>query len=88
MQDTKAQDSRPSMPNALKPTLGRIVHFTPPSDHKAPEGPEQYAALITAVNPDGTAELATFGPNSLYFQHGVPFSELPKGGSWNWPPRV
>ena len=76
------------MPSALKPTLGRIVHFAPPGECKSPNGPEQYASIITQINPDGTAELATFGPNSLYFQHAIPMAEAPTPGCWNWPPRV
>jgi hypothetical protein len=74
-------------PNVMKPALGRIVHFAPPSDHKAPNGPEQYPSMITQVNPDGTVELATFGPNSLYFQHGITHADTPTPGCWNWPAR-
>ena len=45
-------------------------------------------ADLGRVEWDGTAELATFGPNSLYFQHGVPMAEAPTPGCWNWPPKV
>jgi hypothetical protein len=65
------------------PTPGRIVHF-----HEE-GGP--YPAIITATNPDGTVELATFGRNSLYFQHhvsaGGPEATTPTKGCWTWPPR-
>jgi hypothetical protein len=66
------------------PTPGRIVHF-----HEE-GGP--YPAIVTAENPDGTVELATFGRNSLYFQHGVreaPSDVYPAPkGTWSWPPRT
>ncbi len=63
-----------------KPTVGRIVHF-----HEE-GGP--YPSIVTAVNPDGSLELATFGKNSLYFQHNVAEQKdsLAKG-CWTWPPR-
>lgn len=63
-----------------QPTIGRIVHF---HDEGGP-----YAALVTAVNADDSLELATFGRNSLYFQHGVRFDPHGAHGSWNWPPRT
>jgi hypothetical protein len=63
-----------------KPSIGRIVHF-------AEEG-GPYAAVVTAVNPDETVELATLGKNSLYFQHGVKFDADGLKGTWRWPPRV
>lgn len=67
-----------------QPSVGRIVHF-----HEE-GGP--YAAIIAAVNPDGTLELATLGRNSLYFQHNVPAggpaASVPMKGCWTWPPRV
>lgn len=69
------------MPDGVqKPSIGRIVTF-------AEEG-GPYPALIGAVNTDGTVELATFGRNSLYFQHGVRFDADGSKGTWRWPPRV
>lgn len=73
--------------NEQKPTVGRIVLF-----HEA-GGP--YASIVTAVNPDKSLELATFGKNSLYFQHGVQQfiskelinTEEEMKGKWTWPPR-
>jgi hypothetical protein len=63
--------------------VGRIVHF-----HEE-GGP--YPAIITAINENGTVELATFGRNSLYFQHevsaGGPDATTPSHGTWTWPPR-
>lgn len=73
------------MSNDQKPSIGRIVHF-----HEE-GGP--YAAIVTAINPDGTVELATLGRNSLYYQHNIPFSGASEGkenskGTWSWPPRA
>lgn len=64
------------------PSVGSIVHF-----HQE-GGP--YPAIVTAVNADGTLELATFGQNSLYFQHGIAAGDedAPARDSWTWPPRV
>lgn len=33
-----------------------------------------YAAKVTATNKDGTVDLVTFGRNSVYFQHNVPYA--------------
>ena len=83
----------------MKPSLGRIVHFAPPQECVGPASPTTYPAIITQVNPgapragdyggsDETVELATFGPNSLYFQHAIPFSETAMPGHWTWPPKI
>lgn len=66
------------------PSVGSIVHFH--------EDGGPYAAIITAINPDGSVELATMGRNSLYFQHNVPMGG-PDGltalkGCWTWTPFV
>lgn len=60
------------------PKIGDIVRF-----HEE-GGP--YAALVAAVNPDGSLELATFGKNSLYFQHGVKEVAVTseQKGRWSW----
>lgn len=78
-----------------------MVHFAPPQECVGSESLCLYPAVITQVNreikgvpgDDGTdmaetVELATFGPNSLYFQHKVKFSSEPKPGHWFWPARV
>lgn len=71
-----------------KPSEGRIVHFVPPSQNVGPASIKLVASMVTQVNPDGTVELATFGPNSLYFQHGIPYSAELKPGHWSWPART
>lgn len=74
--------------HAQKVTVGRIVHFVPPQANVGPASIKLCAAIVTVVNADGTAELATLGPSSLYFQHAVPFSEEYKPGCFSWPPKV
>lgn len=71
-----------------KPSVGRVVHFAPPQECVGPASLTCYPAMITQVNPDETVELVTFGPNSVYFQHGISFSDEPKPGCWSWPPRI
>jgi hypothetical protein len=71
-----------------KPTVGRMVHFAPPQECVGPASLTLYPAIISQVNTDGTVELATFGPNSLYFQHKVQFAAEPKPGHWFWPARA
>lgn len=82
-----------------KASVGRMVHFAPPQECVGPESLLLYPAIITQVNPQTadlsenqgcgeSVELVTFGPNSVYFQHKIPFSAEAKPGHWNWPPRV
>lgn len=86
------------MQETQAPTIGRTVHYTPPQECVGPESLTKYPAIITQVNVEPaagstqdneiqTVELVTFGPNSVYFQHKVPFSNEPKSGHWNWPAR-
>lgn len=95
----------------MKPTIGRIVHYTNLGDKDGKYPPEVQAALVTGVYTelDGTAaqiEGHLHGANKVgdkansmyvdltvfyrtgYFQcKAIPFSEEPKRGHWNWPPR-
>ena len=70
----------------MKPTVGRIVHFH--FDKGQGEEPP-IAAIITVVEDGSTAvRLSLFnGEGSVIPRHSVPFSETPKPGHWNWPPR-
>lgn len=71
----------------MKPTIGRTVHYW------YFEADRPSAAIINRVNIDGTVDLTIF-PDLLTDLPGVdrlcalPFSEVPKPGHWNWPPRV
>ena len=73
----------------MTPTVGRIVHYqsfgTPGGEYL----PEPRAAIITTVTSAGGHKvgLAVLNPSGLFFNDAVPFSETPKPGHWNWPPR-
>lgn len=69
---------------------GKHVLFAPPQECKGDKTPEFYPAIITKVNGPAegfggvrTFDLVTFGPNSVYFQHNIPWSpEGIKPGHW------
>lgn len=73
------------------PTTGRIVHFQSPSDTVT----KPYAALVidtyTADNATDeqkrSADLHVWGSSGEFTVALAPFSEEPKPGHWNWPPR-
>ena len=75
----------------MKPTIGRIVHYhsygTPGGEFKS----EPRAAVITAVNPDGTLDLFVMNPTGVFLNRNVsggsPDCLTPSPGCWNWPPR-
>lgn len=83
------------------PSIGRIVHY---QSYGTPGGeylPQPRAAIITAVpellaeqpnsGPDGyvpAVDLCVLNPQGFFFNEKVPYSEEPKPGHWNWPPRV
>jgi hypothetical protein len=71
----------------MKPTIGRIVHYTAQRD---PETVFTYAAMITGVDHDDRfVSLTIFPPDGTTFGGlGVPFSDSPTVGCWSWPPRV
>jgi hypothetical protein len=70
----------------MKPTVGRIVHYQTVigEDTLLP-----LAAVVTETYSDNEMEAGLF---ILYvtehaFRQHIPFSETPKLGHWNWPPR-
>lgn len=83
-----------------KPSVGRIVHYqaygTPGGEYKS----VPRAAIITEVgSPDHALEfdregqqtvvgLCILNPTGIFFNPAVRYSEEPKPGCWNWPPRV
>ena len=72
----------------MKPTIGRIVHY---QSYGTPNGeylPKPIASIITQVHTDGEfVGLCVFNPTGLFFKESVQYSEEPKPGHWNWPPR-
>jgi hypothetical protein len=85
----------------MKPTVGRIVHYTNLGDKDGRYPPEQQAALITKVSPrpaptDGSnhseetgafVSLHVFYETGDFFMQDVPFSSEYARGHWTWPPR-
>ena len=70
------------------PSVGRVVHYqsfgTPGGEYL----PEPRAAIITEVQSEDLVGLAVLNPTGFFFNRDVKFSEEPKPGHWNWPPRV
>jgi hypothetical protein len=73
----------------VKPTVGRVVHYqsfgTPGGEYES----EPRAAIITRVNGGDTTSvgLCILNPAGQFFNQSVHYSETPKPGCWNWPPR-
>ena len=70
------------------PSVGRVVHY---QSYGTPGGeylPEPRAAIISEVQSEDLVGLVVLNPTGLFFNRDVPFSEEPKPGHWNWPPRV
>lgn len=73
----------------MKVSIGRTVHYqrfgSPGGEHQAEPSP----AVVVKVLNEGTQECQLFvmNPNGVYF-NATPFSEEPKPGHWNWPPKV
>ncbi len=72
-----------------KPAVGRIVHYqahgSPDGTHKSVPRP----AIISEVRDDGTVALAVFNPTGMFFNVcAIDESDVPRGGTWHWPPRV
>ena len=84
----------------MKPSVGRIVHYTNLGDKDGRYPPEQQAAIITKVKDRqviaaGSAEeyryevsLHIFYPTGQFDMQDVPFSETYERGHWSWPPKV
>ncbi len=83
----------------MKPTIGRIVHYTNLGDKDGKYPPEQQAAIITGVKPfDGdpsgldeenlfVVSLHIFYKTGQFDMQEVPFSKSYERGHWTWPPR-
>lgn len=85
----------------MKPTVGRIVHYTNLGDRDGRYPPEQQAAIVTGVYPREGMAPAMAGENvemcadlHIFYRTGqfdmqrVPFSETYERGHWSWPPKV
>ena len=74
-----------------KPSVGRIVHYEAlgSADGKFPVG-ECRAAVVTAVNEDGSIAVCILNPTGMYFNQSVKINPLAEkqGGFWHWAERV
>ena len=65
-----------------QPSVGRVVHYSE-------DGETCLAAIIAAVNEDGTVNLSYFSRNGGHRQvQGVLEAVDTSAGSWHWPERV
>lgn len=76
----------------MKPTIGRIVHYTNLGDRDGKYPPEVQAAIITGVNADGTVALHVFYKTGQFDMATCAETTLPAGsdgarGKWCWPAR-
>lgn len=69
----------------MRPTVGRIVHYTNLGDKDGKYPPETQAAIITGVTFDEKVTLHIFYKTGQFDMDNVPFSETPQRGHWNWP---
>ena len=70
----------------MKPTIGRIVHYTAQHD---PISTRALAAIVTAISESGAPYLTVFLPGGgVISVEAAPFSEEPQVGHWSWPPRA
>lgn len=77
----------------MKPTVGRIVHYTNLGDADGRFPPEAHAAMITKVHDDTAVALCIFYPTGVFFMERVQQTLKTPGtdearGKWGWPPRV
>ena len=76
----------------MKPTVGRLVHYTNLGDKDGRYPPQVIAALVTKVDDDGTVALKVFYPTGIFDIQSLAQTEQPAGsdaarGKWCWPSR-
>ena len=87
----------------MKPTVGRIVHYTNLGDKDGKYPPQIIAAIVTRVTAmpgvkesldenDYLTDLKAFYPTGFFDMEKVPFTTAPAGsdgarGKWTWPAR-
>lgn len=77
----------------MKPSIGRIVHYTNLGDRDGRFSPEIQAAIITGLNADGTVALNVFYRTGWFAMDSVDETQEKPGtdaarGMWAWPERV
>lgn len=70
----------------MAPSVGRIVHYqsfgTPGGEFDS----VPRAAVVAEVHEDNEVTVCVLNPSGIFFNR-VKYSEDPKPGHWNWPPR-
>ena len=73
-----------------KPSIGRIVHYTPDEPSASARKGQPWAAVITHVWSDFCVNLGVFSDGSFRLEElkptSVEFGNGPR--TWTWPPRV
>lgn len=77
----------------MKPTIGRIVHYTNLGDRDGKYPPSVQAAIVTAVNDDGTLALHVFYKTGQFDLPACLGTDATAGseaarGMWSWPERT
>ena len=74
----------------MKPTIGRIVHYTNLGDKDGRYPPEQQAAIVTGIYPldEMHVDLHIFYRTGQFDMTKVPFSETYQRGHWSWPIKI
>lgn len=77
----------------MKPSIGRIVHYTNLGDKDGKYPPQVIAALVTKVHNETAVSLTTFYPTGTFNLDSVPYTDEPAGsdgarGRWTWPAKT
>ena len=73
----------------MKPSIGRVVHYTSFGTPGGEYSSECRAAIVTEVGEDEVVGLCVLNPTGQFFNRGVRRDEEGKaGGTWHVPERV
>ncbi len=88
-EDEKENDPFGDMDEVKEKPRSRILP-APSSCRMVCYGTKPFAAVVTSVNEDGTANLAIFNDenNGVQFVHNVEQSQSPCAKMWHWPSRT
>ena len=73
------------------PSVGRVVHYWPRDPDICVRKAQQFPAIITHVNEDGSVNLSVFGDGEFGTPDGGHPTRVVMGirsGTWSWPHRV
>lgn len=76
-------------PVAMKPSVGRIVHYVSRGSADGIFQPECRAAIITDISENnGRVALCVLNPQGVFFDWDLHHNEDKSPGTWHWPERV